>query len=130
MNFKRIIAFLLGGCFILFAALQYNDHNAIPWVATYLAAAILSFLAGMNRISQLPLLIAFVAYAFAAVYFWPAKWEGLAVGGGDINNIEEARESLGMAICSLSMLGFALLGRSKGRPQPHKPMPEAKKWAN
>lgn len=118
MRLKQILPTLLGICFIVFAALQYNDPDAVPWIATYLAAAILSFLTAFNRISRAVLLLAFVAFAVGAVYFWPEQWEGLAIGGGDIQNIEEARESLGLALCSLTMLGYAFLSKSSVRLHP------------
>jgi hypothetical protein len=130
MTFKRILASVLGICFIAFAAMQYNDPDAAPWIATYLAAAIFSFLVVFNRISRTLLLLAFVAFAVGAVVFWPEKWEGLAIGGGDIRNIEEARESLGLAICSLAMLVFAFLSSSRTRLHPPHNAPHSKKWAN
>ncbi|EJF10226.1 MULTISPECIES: transmembrane 220 family protein [Pontibacter] len=130
MAFKQILSILLGIVFIVFAALQYNDPDAAIWIAIYLLAAIFSFLVSLNRISQAVLLSAFAAYAVGAVFFWPEKWEGLAIGGGDIKNIEEAREFLGLALTSASMLTFALLNRSKARLHPRKPVYRQRKWAN
>lgn len=122
MTFKQILPTLLGICFIVFAAMQYNDPDAVVWIAVYLLAAVFSFLVAFNRINQALLVSAFVAYAVGAIYFWPEKWEGIAIGGGDIKNIEEARESLGLALVSLAMLLFAFFVRSKARLHPRKTM--------
>jgi len=130
MTFKKILASVLGVCFIAFAAMQYNDPDAAPWIATYLMAAIFSFLVVFNRISRTLLLLAGAGFAVGAVVFWPEKWEGLAIGGGDIRNIEEARESLGLAMCSLSMLTFALMSRPKTSLHPPHDASHTKKWAN
>lgn len=130
MAFKQILSTLMGIVFIVFAAMQYNDPDAAIWIAIYLVAAIFSFLVSFNRINQAILLVAFVAYAVGAVFFWPAKWEGIAIGGGDIKNIEEAREFLGLILTSSTMLTFALLSRSKARLHPRKPIYRQGKWAN
>ncbi|MDO6388899.1 transmembrane 220 family protein [Pontibacter sp. BT731] len=130
MAFKQILSTLMGIVFIVFAAMQYNDPDAAIWIATYLVAAIFSFLVSFNRINQAILLVAFVAYAVGAVFFWPAKWEGIAIGGGDIKNIEEAREFLGLVLTSITMLTFALFSRSRARLHPKKPIYQQGKWAN
>lgn len=130
MAFKQILSTLMGIVFIVFAAMQYNDPDAAIWIAIYLVAAIFSFLVSFNRINQAILLVAFVAYAVGAVFFWPAKWEGIAIGEGDIKNIEEAREFLGLILTSSTMLTFALLSRSKARLHPRKPIYRQGKWAN
>jgi hypothetical protein len=130
MAFRQILSFPLGIVFIVFAALQYNDPDAVIWIAVYLVAAIFSFLVSFNRINQTVLLIAFAAYALGAVFFFPHKWEGLSIGGGDIKNIEEARECLGLAFTSITMLAFAFLNKSKARLHPRKPVHGQRKWAN
>ncbi len=130
MAFRQILSIPLGIVFIVFAALQYNDPDAVIWIAVYLLAAIFSFLVSFNKINQAVLLSAFAAYAVGAVFFFPAKWEGIAIGGGDIKNIEEAREFLGLSITSIAMLTFALLTKSKARLHPRKPIHSQRKWAN
>ena len=130
MTPKQILSTFLGLVFVVFAAMQYNDPDAVIWIAIYLLAAIFSFLVSLNRINQAVLLVAFAAYAVGTVFFWPAKWEGIAIGGGDIKNIEEAREFLGLIFTSLSMLTFALLSRNKARLHPRNPIYRKGKWAN
>lgn len=130
MALKQILPITLGICFIVFAALQYNDPDAALWIAIYLLAASFSFLVAFNRINQAMLLIVFAAYAVGAIYLWPEKWEGIAIGGGDIKNIEEARESLGLALSSLAMLIYTLLNRSKARLHPRNTITRQRKWAN
>ncbi|MCP2044795.1 transmembrane 220 family protein [Pontibacter sp. HSC-36F09] len=130
MAIKQILSTFMGIVFIVFAAMQYNDLDAVVWIAIYLVAAIFSFLVAFNRINQTILFIAFAAYAVGAVFFWPAKWEGITICGGDIKNIEEAREFLGLAINSITMLTFALLSRSRARLHPRKPIYRQGKWAN
>ncbi|PKV76174.1 transmembrane 220 family protein [Pontibacter ramchanderi] len=130
MTIKQIIPALLGIIFIVFAAMHYTDPNAVIWIGVYLLAAVFSFLTSLNRINQAVLLSAFAAYAIGAVFFWPASWEGIAVGGGVIKNIEEAREFLCLIFTSIAMLAYALLNRSKARLHPRKPIYKQRKWAN
>ncbi|MFD2245472.1 transmembrane 220 family protein [Pontibacter ruber] len=64
---KRVIGFILGLCFIVFAALQYNDPDAAVWVAVYLIAAAFCFLAAYGKASRPLLIIACVVAAAGAV---------------------------------------------------------------
>lgn len=110
MIFKRVLAMALGLCFIGFAIVQYNDPDAVVWILIYMVAAVLSFAAAFNKVNGAILAIACILYAAGVVYCWPEQFEGVsdsmrnATTGRLIPNVEEGRESLGLAICSASML--------------------------
>lgn len=64
----------------------------------------------MFFLGKLRLLIAFVLsfiYIIGAWIFWPEHFEGVSIDGGNISNIEHARESLGLIISALVMLFYA-----------------------
>ncbi|MFT4153081.1 transmembrane 220 family protein [Parafilimonas sp.] len=54
--------------FILFAALQYNDPDAIKWIAIYLYAAVLCWLAFRNKFYPSAYIIGIIVYLGYAVY--------------------------------------------------------------
>lgn len=108
---RKTIGIILGLLFISFAALQYNDPDTAVWVAIYLVAATLSVLAAYRKVPLLILGVACAAFLIGAVYMWPEKYEGLEVGGGDIKNIEEAREALGLLLIAIVMFIYAVLPR-------------------
>ncbi|MCC9135025.1 transmembrane 220 family protein [Pontibacter silvestris] len=115
MTFIRIWAFTLGFCFLGFAAVQYNDPDALAWIIVYAIAALLSFAAAFNKINKVVLYAACIIYAAGAFYCWPEHFEGVsdsmrdATTGYLIKNVEEGREALGLTICSLAMLSYGLL---------------------
>lgn len=89
--------------------MQYNDPDPVLWVTIYLAAAVLSVLAAYGRLPVVVLAIACLTCVAAAIYTWPEKYEGLEVGAGDIRNIEEAREALGLLLIAIVMFFYAIL---------------------
>ena len=106
---RKIIGIILGLLFISFAALQYNDPDTAVWVAIYLIAATLSVMAAYGKVPVIVLAVACAACVIGAFYMWPEKYEGLEVGGGDIKNIEEAREALGFLLIALVMFLYAIM---------------------
>lgn len=123
-TFKRILGVILGLCFMGFAVVQYNDPDPLAWMTVYLIAALLSVAAGFGKVNNSLLLIAFIAYAVGVVYWWPEQYEGVgdsmrdATTGALLKNVEEGREALGLAICSLAMLSFILLSRFSRHDKP------------
>jgi hypothetical protein len=106
---RKITGITLGLVFISFAAMQYNDPDATIWIIIYLVAAAITILAAFGRVPVLLLAIATVACLLGAFYMWPEKYEGLEVGGGDIKNIEEAREALGLLLIGLVLFLYAIM---------------------
>lgn len=138
MRLKQIPAIFLGVCFVGLAALQYGRPDAVFWISVYLAAAILSFMAALERMSRLALLGAFVAYTSGAIYFWTGLGTGLSLNQAQ-PSIFTADTSIAMSLAAagLSMLLFALFYRKKSSLHPpHVPgrlehVPRStKKWAN
>ncbi len=108
---------MLALLFISFAAMQYNDPDPALWVSIYLVAATLSILAAFGKLPLIVMALACAACVIGAFYIWPEKYEGLEVGGGDIKNIEEAREALGLLLIGLVMFLYAIMpGRAKIAP--------------
>jgi membrane-bound ClpP family serine protease len=106
---RKIIGIILGLVFISFAAMQYNDPDATVWILIYLYAAAITILAAFGKVPVLVLAITTVACLLGAFYMWPDKYEGLEVGGGDIKNIEEAREALGLLLIGVIMFLYAIM---------------------
>lgn len=107
-RFLKILALVFAALFVTSAVLQYNDPDPYLWYGIYGAAALISLLYFFNR---LPLWVAFIAgliFIVGGVMTWPAQYEGVTIGGGDINNIEEGREALGLFITAVVFLVYAL----------------------
>ncbi|MBB6610735.1 transmembrane 220 family protein [Pontibacter sp. Tf4] len=95
--------------FISFAAMQYNDPDPALWIAIYVVAGAICVLAAFGKLPMVVMAVACAACVIGAFMVWPVKYEGLEVGGGDIKNIEEARESLGLLLIGLVMFFYAIL---------------------
>lgn len=117
VTFKRTLGIVLGLCFVGFAVVQYNDPDPALWVTIYGIAAALSIAAGFGKVSNTVLAVACVIFAVGVIYWWPEQYEGVgdsmrdATTGLLLKNVEEGRESLGMALCSIAMLSFVLVSR-------------------
>lgn len=90
------------------AYLQSNDPDAFLWYLIYGSAALacVSFIA-----KKLNFMIAYLfaaAYLIGAFFSWPDQFQGVEIGGGDINNIEHAREALGLLISAAVLTILAL----------------------
>ncbi|WP_088348873.1 MULTISPECIES: transmembrane 220 family protein [Rhodomicrobium] len=107
----RILMGVLCICFVLFAAVQYNDPDPEVWATIYSIGAIWTGLAAFApRLLWTPaaswLLLASMVLALAGVvYYWPhaAHWWREEVWWQD----EESREGMGMMILAA---GIVLVG--------------------
>lgn len=106
--FFKILGLLLGVLFLWAAFVQYNDPDAFLWYIAYGAAFLISILFVVGRLPFRAAVVLAIIYAAGGIYFWPERFEGVSIGDGDINNIERARESLGMLIAALVMFIYAL----------------------
>ena len=107
----KYLSLVMAILFIAAAYVQWNDPDATMWYFIYGIAALASVLFFLNKLNFIVALILAVLYIIGAIGLWPEKWEGLSIGGGDINNIERAREALGLLIVGLVMLLYAVQKR-------------------
>ncbi len=114
-SFLKILGFVLAALFIWAAAVQYNDPDAFRWYVIYGAAALASILFALGQLKFIWALFLFGFYLGFGIYNWPAKFEGVTIGEGDIVNIEKGREALGMIFSAVIMLFYALV--IKRRPK-------------
>ncbi|MEO5569691.1 MAG: transmembrane 220 family protein, partial [Bacteroidia bacterium] len=63
--------------FVVFAALQFNDPDPVPWMFAYLSAAFLSYLAFKGKLVNYVAFISAAIYLLAAVYQWPPQYDGV-----------------------------------------------------
>lgn len=106
---RKIIGILLFLLFLSFAAMQYNDPDPALWMVIYVVAGIICVLAAFGKLPLIVMAIVCAACVIGAFIVWPEKYEGLEVGGGDIKNIEEAREALGLLLIGVVMFFYAIL---------------------
>lgn len=97
--------------FGLFAGWQFNDPDPAIWVTIYSGALALGLLHAFSGKMRGIHIAAVVAAIVGAVLWWPGRYEGLSLDQGYTPGIEEARESLGLAIVALSNILFTLLFR-------------------
>ena len=107
-TFFKIFSLVFAVLFLWAAYLQYNDPDSLKWYAIYGLAALASILFAFDRLKFLWALFLFGFYIGFSIISWPAKFEGVTIGEGDIVNVEEGREALGLMILSLVMLMYAL----------------------
>ena len=90
--------------FLVFGFFQFNDPDGLIWVAIYGSAAMFSVLAFKRKLNYKLLWVAAVLYTIGAWYLWPNSYQGLTLENGYTPAIEEARESLGLLICTVAMI--------------------------
>lgn len=114
-TFLKILAIIFALLFIAAAVVQYNDPDAVKWYLIYGLAALASILFALGRLKFLWALFLFGFFIGFAIYSWPAKFEGVTIGEGDIVNIERGREALGLLIAALAMgiYGIGVWGNPK-----------------
>lgn len=130
MLIRKLLGFFFGLVYLSFAVLQYNDPDPAIWMVVYGAAALLCFMVAAGKITPAILWSAAIFYVVGAVFVWPERFEGVRIGGGDIKNIEEARESLGLLLCAASFSGLALLAKYQIRRDLKTQQLQKARWAN
>ena len=103
----KILGFLFTVLFLISAALQYNDPDALIWIGIWGFAALFSLAFAMNKTSFMPLFFSGILALGGFFYCYPEKFEGFEIGAGDIKNIEEGREAFGLLIIAVVLLVFA-----------------------
>ncbi|WP_273567533.1 transmembrane 220 family protein [Maribacter halichondriae] len=105
--FFKLFGWLFGILCLTSAVLQYNDPDPMVWILIYLVAAIVSFVFALNKVRAIvPFLFGLMAI-LGCWYVFPEKFQGFDLEGGDINNIEEGREAIGLLIIALVMFVYA-----------------------
>jgi hypothetical protein len=113
LTMKKISAVVWILLFAVFAFYQSNDPDAMIWMLIYGAAALLSVLVFLNKITRPVLFIAMSAFLIGAFLLWPDSYEGLQLEEGMYTkNIELARESLGLLICAVSMAWHLFISKA------------------
>jgi len=108
----------LGILFVLFAIVQLNDPDPFIWFLIYMSTAAICFLAFRNIFFPLgTMLFALLAFIWAIILFPPSisDWWQLEEESKSLQmkmpGIEEARESMGLIICAISLFVIWLRGR-------------------
>ncbi|ALM06715.1 hypothetical protein SB49_02005 [Sediminicola sp. YIK13] len=104
----KLIAIVFTILFFWAAYVQWNDPDALLWYAIYGSAAVASLFFFLDKLSFNIALLLFVLYFIGVFIFWPDQFEGVGLEDGEINNIEHARESLGLLINALATLMYGL----------------------
>lgn len=107
-SFFKVFALVFALLCVVSAYLQLNDPDPALWIAIYLVVAIASVLFAMKKLPYYVYLLLFIGSIVGAYLFWPNAFEGVTIGEGDINNIEHARESLGLLIMAVVMLLYTV----------------------
>lgn len=111
-SFLIIFGWIFGLLCIISGILQYNDPDPLLWMVIYGVAAVVSFGVAMNKVSYSVPLVLGILFLVGCFFVFPEKFEGFEIGSGDIKNIEEGREAVGLLILALVMFLFAW-GRKK-----------------
>ncbi len=109
----KILAVVAIVCGVYAVIVQYNDPDSVKWYIVYGVSVVASILFLKNKLPFWLAVVLALAYFIGVFIDWPAKFEGVTIGGGDITNIEEGRESLGLLITGLIMAVYAIGIRSK-----------------
>jgi len=111
-SFLIIFGWIFGLLCIISAILQYNDPDPLLWMIIYGVAALVSFGVAMNKLPYSVPLVLGILCSVGCFFVFPETFEGFEIGQGDIKNIEEGREAIGLLILALVMFLFAW-GRKK-----------------
>ncbi|WP_224483203.1 transmembrane 220 family protein [Robertkochia aurantiaca] len=104
----KTLALIFALLFIWSAFLQHNDPDPLLWYGIYLLAAVLSILFVFDRLPVWLVFMVVLLFLIAGVMTWPETFEGVTIGQGDIKNIEEGREALGLLFTALILGMFGL----------------------
>jgi hypothetical protein len=100
---KSLYSWIFTLLFIAFAAVQYNDPDPYIWIPVYLIFAALSISILYFPLQRKYYLNAAGGALVFAILQRPAHWEG--IGENMLTeNMEKARESLGLLICAFSAI--------------------------
>lgn len=108
--FFHSINILLVLMLLVFAALQWNDADPYIWMPVYLVFGLLGVFVWIRELPGFFYLAAIILAIVFAFLQRPAKWEGF--GESMLNeNMERARESVGLLICAACAGYFWFAGK-------------------
>lgn len=94
--------------FLMAIAVQYNDPDALLWMAIYALAGMATLFFLLGKLPLFAPLVLAIGYIIGGIMSWPDVFEGIQGVMGDNNNIEKGREALGLFISAVLMLVLAL----------------------
>ncbi|MBM4384938.1 MAG: hypothetical protein FJ091_16425 [Deltaproteobacteria bacterium] len=101
----RIAAGAMAAVFVACAAAQWNDPDALYWIALYAVAALLAARAAHGELPRIPIAAALAMYVFLALRMAPslfaAREEAFTHWQMLDSSDELAREAGGVALCAL-----------------------------
>ncbi|CAG5069482.1 hypothetical protein DYBT9623_02218 [Dyadobacter sp. CECT 9623] len=102
----RLFTIFFGIIFVIFAYFQLDDPDSGVWIGIYSFAALACFMSLRNLWPSWVFYLLAAGYIVGAVLQWPPEFEGIFFGEAQMRslNIELARESLGLLICSVVMV--------------------------
>ncbi|WP_273273673.1 transmembrane 220 family protein [Maribacter polysiphoniae] len=113
----NVLGWLFVVLFSISAILQYNDPDPFLWMVIYGLAMLVTLGFLFKKVpSLLPFFLGILGL-FGFFYVLPEKFEGFVIGGGDIKNIEEAREAFGLLIIAVVMFILAIRIRFENRSE-------------
>jgi hypothetical protein len=118
----RIFTYILGIIFVSFSIMQLNDPDPLVWVPAYLVPAAASFVFTHKKQNKFIFPLLAMIYLVGSVLLFPPsiqEWihaEEKASFGMKLPLIEEARESMGLLICSLTFFFFWIKSSFAGKP--------------
>ena len=113
----KYIGFLFTVLFGIGAAVQYNDPDSLAWIVIYAAAAFVSLLFVLDKLTILVPLVAGIACFIGFVYLYPSDFQGFDLDDGDIKTVELGREAFGLLIIALVFFLYAFRLRRKSKIQ-------------
>ncbi len=90
--------------FLVFAGLQFNDPDPWVWIPIYGVFAILCFWDAFGIVPRILSLGCLISALVSAFLWWPDTFSGITGPMTPDSGVEEARESLGLAICAAACL--------------------------
>ncbi len=107
--------------FIFAASLQYNDGDALPWIAMYLGAAVPCVFAASGRARwQLALGVGLLALLWACVYLVQGAWRVppsamFSEWTMSDDRVREARELYGLSLIAVFMAFSVAVSRKRSK---------------
>jgi hypothetical protein len=111
----KIIGFLFTVLFAVGAAVQYNDPDFLVWIIIYIAAASISLLFALDKLTILVPLFAGIACSIGFLYLYPSDFQGFDLDDGDIKSVELGREAFGLLIIALVCFLYVIRLRLKSK---------------
>ena len=102
-----------GFFFVFCAFVQWNDPDPWLWIAVYMLAFVMMELAYRGIFYPSISLVFFFIGMAGAISLFPSDFQGLFGEMRTDNHIEEARESFGLILISISQMYIFLCTKSK-----------------